>query len=162
MKTLELLQFHKQSFDDFDLTRNKVSEINLSKAEIILLYNEWLIAWNEHDLDGVMELLHENIVFENWNCARIVGKDLLKKSWTPWFINHGNFKFIEEDLFFDEKEQKMLFMWRLEWPSNLKQYKGKHEIRHGVDVLYFQNGKIIKKYSYSKTTIQIAGSSISL
>jgi hypothetical protein len=139
-----------------------VSEINLSRAEIFSLFNEWLIAWNEHDLDGVMKLFHENIVFENWNCARIVGKNLLKKSWIPWFSNHGNFKFIEEDLFFDEVEQKMLFKWRLEWPSYLNQYKGKREIRHGVDVLYFQDGKIIQKYTYSKTTIKIDGSSISL
>lgn len=139
-----------------------MSEINLSRAEILFLFNEWLIAWNEHDLDGVMKLLDEYIVFENWNCAKITGKDLLKKSWTPWFLNHGNFRFIQEDLFFDEIEQKMLFMWRLEWPSYLKQYKGKHEIRYGVDVLHFQYGKIIQKYSYSKTTIQIDGSSITL
>ncbi|HEY5367834.1 MAG TPA: hypothetical protein VIJ75_02490, partial [Hanamia sp.] len=44
---------------------------------------------------------------------------------------------------------------RLEWPSLEKFFKGKDEIRHGVDVLYFLDDKIIKKYTYSKTNIQI-------
>ncbi len=136
--------------------------MNLSKDEVVFLFKEWLNKWNEHNLDGVMNLLHEDIVFENWTGARITGKNLLRKSWTPWFVNHGNFKFFEEDLFFDEADQKMLFMWRLEWPSQLLLYKGKQEIRRGVDVLHFTEGKIIKKYTYSKTTIQIEGLPISL
>jgi hypothetical protein len=132
--------------------------VNLSRNEIFALFSEWLISWNEHDLDGVMKLLHEKIVFENWTGAKIEGKNTLRRSWTPWFLNHGNFKFIQEDLFFDENEQKMIFMWRLEWPSTLKPFAGKQEIRRGVDVLYFFDGKIIQKHTYSKTTVQIEGS----
>lgn len=136
--------------------------MNLSKNEILPLFNDWLIAWNEHDLDGVMKLMHQDIVFENWTGVKIEGKNTLRRSWTPWFLNHGNFKFIQEDLFFDENEQKMLFMWRLEWPSAFKPFMGKQEIRRGVDVLYFMDGKIIQKLTYSKTTVQIEGSPIQL
>jgi hypothetical protein len=136
--------------------------MHLSKTEIMLLFNEWLIAWNKHDLEGVMNLLHDEIVFENWTGAKIVGKNLLKKAWTLWFSNHGNFMFSEEGLFFDANEQKMVFRWKLEWPSRLTKYKGKNEIRHGVDVLYFKDGKLIEKHTYSKTTVQIEGLPISL
>ena len=136
--------------------------MHLSKTNAMLLFNEWLIAWNKHDLEGVMNLLHDEIVFENWNGAKIVGKKLLKKAWTLWFSNHGNFRFSEEGLFFDEDEQKMTFMWRLHWPSHLTMHKGKPEIRHGVDILYFKDGKLIEKHTYSKTTIQIEGLPISL
>jgi len=136
--------------------------MNLPRTKIVLLFNEWLIAWNEHNLDGVMNLFHQDIVFENWTGAKIVGKELLRKAWTPWFINHENFRFEVEGLFFDENEQKMLFMWRLEWPSRLTKYKGKDEIRRGVDVLHFKDGKLIQKHTYSKTTIQIEGLPISL
>jgi hypothetical protein len=129
--------------------------MNLTKGEIISQYKKWLAAWNEHDLEGVIEFFHTDIVFENWNGAIIIGKKALQRSWTPWFLNHGNFKFIEEDIFIDEQEQKMLFKWRLEWPSPEKLYIGKHEIRRGVDILHFQDCKIIKKYTYSKTTLQI-------
>jgi ketosteroid isomerase-like protein len=27
----------------------------------------WQDAWDCHDLDGVMELFHEDILFENWS-----------------------------------------------------------------------------------------------
>ncbi|MFA5329070.1 MAG: nuclear transport factor 2 family protein [Prolixibacteraceae bacterium] len=135
--------------------------MNLSKSEIVLIFKDWIKAWNEHDLNKVMLLLHEDIVFENWTGAIVIGKNLLRKSWTPWFANHGNFKFIEEDIFFDEQDQKMLFMWRLEWPSLLAAQKGKHEVRRGVDVIYFNDGKIIQKHTYSKTTVLIEGLPIS-
>jgi hypothetical protein len=136
--------------------------MNLTTAEIKLIFKDWLDAWNIHDLEKVMNLFHQDVIFENWTSVRITGKKSLQNSWTNWFKNHGNFKFIEEDVFFDENEQKMLFMWRLEWPSLIRSHLGKPEIRRGVDVLYFKNGQIIQKHSYSKTTIRIDGSLISL
>ena len=129
--------------------------MKLSKSEVISLFNKWLVAWNEHDLDEVMELMHEDVEFENWTGSTVKGKKTLKRSWIPWFANHGDFKFNVEDVFFDENDQKMLFMWKLEWPSTLSIHQGKTETRRGVDVLHFKNGKIIKKYSYSKTTVII-------
>lgn len=139
-----------------------VVKSSLSKVEILRLFKVWLTAWNQHNIDGVMELFHENIVFENWTGNTIIGKNVLRKSWAPWFVNHGNFKFIEEDVFIDEEEQKMLFRWRLEWPSQEKFFKGKQEIRRGADVLLFIDGKIISKYTYSKTTIHIESLPVSM
>jgi hypothetical protein len=136
--------------------------MNLSKTEALTLFNEWLRAWNKHDLERVMDLFHENVVFENWTGAKITGKNALKKAWSLWFLNHGNFVFTDEGVFFEAEEQKMVFMWKLEWPSRLTSYKGKNEIRRGVDVLYFKDGKLIQKHTYSKTTIQIEGLPISL
>jgi len=129
--------------------------MSLRRNEIICNFNIWLSAWNDHNLEGVMEFMHEEVVFENWNGDIISGKKALQKAWLPWFIHHGNFKFINEDIFIDEQEQKMSFAWRLEWPSLEKSFKGKPEIRRGIDVLHLLDHKIIKKYSYSKTNIQI-------
>lgn len=70
---------------------------------------EWNNAWNAHDLDRVMDLFHEDIVFENCTGARLQGNALLKKAWEPWFSSHGGFYFSTEDIFVDEKEQKVLF-----------------------------------------------------
>jgi hypothetical protein len=136
--------------------------MNPSRAEILLSFTEWIEAWNKHDLEGVLSILDDDVIFENWTGETVTGKNSLRRSWAPWFLNHGNFKFITEEIFFDDSEQKMLFMWRLEWPSVLKSYKGKQEIRRGVDVIHFRNGKIVQKYSYSKTTILIEGQAISL
>lgn len=133
-----------------------------SKPEIELLIKEWLNKWNEHNLEEVMNFIHKDIVFENWTGAKIQGKNLLKKAWTPWFRNHGNFKFTDEDIFFDEKDQKLVLMWELEWPSQPGHFTGKTEIRRGVDIVYFLEKKIFRKYSYTKTTVLIDGHPISL
>lgn len=129
----------------------------LVKAAMLSAIHTWLKAWDQHSLDGVMALMHDDVVFENWTGEVVQGKQALGRAWAPWFLRHGNFKFIFEDIFIDEDEQKALFQWRLEWPSLEKAFSGKPEIRSGVDVLHFLDGKIYKKYSYSKTTLTIAG-----
>ncbi len=136
--------------------------MSLSREDIKDALNQWNLAWNNHDLDGVMQLFHDEILFENWTGGKAKGKDAVRKAWTPWFANHGGFRFIDEETFIDEKEQKVLYRWLLEWPSIEKGYEGKPEKRRGVDVLHFQDGKIIKKLTYSKTTIDIDGEKVQL
>jgi ketosteroid isomerase-like protein len=134
----------------------------LSKDEIRRTLEKWYRAWNTHDLDGVMELFHEEILFDNWTGGRAQGKEALGKAWEPWFNNHGGFHFTEEDTFIDEAEQKVLFEWILDWPSGEKAYLGRPERRRGVDVMHFKDGKIVRKNTYSKTTLEIEGQRIKL
>jgi ketosteroid isomerase-like protein len=129
----------------------------LSRVEIETALKQWNIAWDHHDLEGVMALFHEDVVFENWTGARVHGKEALRKAWAPWFAKHGNFRFIEEETFIDEKTQKVLYRWLLEWPSFERGNEGKPEKRRGVDVIHFKDGKIINKLTYSKTTVEING-----
>ncbi len=136
--------------------------MRLSRSEILNRFDAWLTSWNEHDLGGVMDFMHENILFENWNGSGVSGKKLLKKSWERWFENHGNFKFTTEDLFIDEPQQKIAFSWTLEWPSLEKKYFGHPEIRRGMDILHLENGKISRKITYSKTVLRIHNQSITL
>ena len=135
------------------ITKGRV--MSLFREEIKSALREWNLAWDNHDLEGVMKLFHEEALFENWTGGRALGKDAIRKAWTPWFANHGEFRFSEEETFIDEQEQKVLFRWQLEWPSAERGFEGKPEKRRGVDVLHFQNGKIIKKLTYTKTTIEI-------
>jgi ketosteroid isomerase-like protein len=134
----------------------------LSREEIEKALKEWNLAWDSHDLDGVMDLFHQDVTFENWTGAKVKGKKALRKAWQAWFENHGNFRFVEEETFIDEKEQKVLYRWTLEWPSFEKGYEGKAEKRKGVDAIHFKDGKIINKLTYSKTTIEIEGERRSL
>ena len=126
-----------------------------SRPEIIKFIDAWINVWEDHDFDGVMDLLHDDVVFENWTGEIVRGKNNLRKLWFPWFRFHGNFKFSKEDVFVDVQEQKVLFKWRLEWPSIEPEYRGRNEIRRGVDILQISDGKILKKYTYSKTTVLI-------
>jgi len=56
----------------------------------------------------------------------------------------------------------VLYRWQLERPSIEKGCEGKIEKRRGVDVLHFEDGKIIRKLTYSKTTIEIDGQRVRL
>ena len=85
-----------------------------------------------------------------------------RKAWEPWFANHGNFRFVEEETFIEEKEQKVLYRRLLEWPSLESGHEGRPEKRRGVDVIHFKDGKIMNKLTYSKTTIEIDGQRRSL
>ncbi|MFH1241787.1 MAG: nuclear transport factor 2 family protein [Pseudomonadota bacterium] len=136
--------------------------MTLSREAIREALKKWNLAWDNHDLDGVMELFHNEIVFENWTGGKAKGKEALRKAWTPWFESHGGFRFIEEETFIDEREQKVLYRWILEWPSLERGYEGRPERRRGVDVLHFRDGKIINKLTYCKTTIEIEGERLSL
>jgi ketosteroid isomerase-like protein len=136
--------------------------MKLSKEEIRDTLEAWYNSWNNHDMDEIMKLFHDEILFENWTEGKARGKEALRKAWTPWFANHGGFRFTEEETFIDEKEQKVLYRWVLDWPSMEKGYESKPEKRRGVDVIHFKDGKIIKKLTYSKTTIDISGEKIKL
>lgn len=136
--------------------------MNLSKAESLALLHKWLEKWNAHDLAGVMELLHQDVVFENFTGEIVQGKEALQRAWLPWFLNHGNFVFTAEDAFFDADSQQMLFQWRLQWPSPAKHYRGQPETRQGVDVLHFKEAKIVRKLTYSKTAVMIGNKRIGM
>jgi hypothetical protein len=127
----------------------------LSRDDIETALAKWKHSWNSHDLDGVMDLFHENILFENWDGTTVLGKKALRNAWKPWFDKHGGFTFLEEETFIDELSQKVLFRWILEWPSVETNYRGFPERRRGLDVLHFKEGKIFRKYTYSKTFFEI-------
>ena len=129
----------------------------LSRDEIERAVVEFNEAFNAHDLDAVLDMLHEEIYFENWTGGRVRGIESLKAAWAPWFKDHGGFRFTHEDIFIDEAEQKAVTRWRLDWPSAEAGYEGHPEIRWGVDVMRFEDDKVIEKLTYSRTTLEIDG-----
>lgn len=137
------------------MTRLTRDEISKALAEM----NE---AFNAHDLEGVLERLHEEIYFENWTGGSVKGIESLRAAWAPWFKDHGGFRFTHEDTLIDEAQQKAVTRWCLDWPSSEAGYAGLHETRRGVDVMRFEDGKVIEKLTYSKTTLEIDGRSVRL
>ena len=134
----------------------------LSRNEIKNALERWYEAWDNHHLEGVLELFHDEALFENWTGAKVKGKEALRQAWVSWFQDHGGFRFTEEETLIDEHEQKAVYRWQLDWPSLEGGYQGKHERRRGLDVLHFEGGKIIRKLTYSKTTVEIEGRRVRL
>ena len=136
--------------------------MSLSRSDIQAKFDAWLQAFNDHDLEGVLDFMHDEIIFEHWNAGVITGKDNLRKVWTHWFGNDGNFKFTLEKLFIDERLQGITFSWQLDWPSAEKKYAGQAESRKGMDIMQLKDGKIFLKNTYSKTVLSIGSKKISL
>ena len=134
----------------------------LTRDQIIDALVKWNKAWDDHDLKGVLDLFHEDILFENWTGGKAKGKGALRQAWAPWFANHGGFRFTEEETFIDEAQQKVLYRWQLDWPSMEKGHEGKPEKRRGVDVIHFRDGRIIQKLTYCKTTNEVDGDKVKL
>ncbi len=134
----------------------------LSRDEIQKILGDWYQSWNNHNLDEVMDIFHDDIVFVSWTGGKVRGKKALQREWISWFRNHGGFRFIEKETFIDEVQQKALFRWQLEWPSMEIGFEGMIEKRGGVDVLHFKNGKIIKKLTFSKTYLDINDKKVQL
>ncbi len=112
-------------------------------------------AWNCHDMDEVMSLFHDDIIYISWNGKQVNGKKSLRRAWRSWFNNHSGFKFCEEETFVDKTLQKALFRWLLEWPSKIPGYEGMPGIRKGVEVRHFHEDKIIKKLTYVQSIMSI-------
>jgi ketosteroid isomerase-like protein len=136
--------------------------MKLSRDQLIQFMAHWDRGWRAYDLEAVLEGVSDDVVFVNWTGGRVAGKDKLRAAWAPWFANNGGFRFVLEDLFADEASQQVLFRWALHWPSPEAQFEGRSEIRRGVDVITFRDGKIREKLTYSQTTIEIDGQRIKL
>jgi len=49
----------------------------LTRDEIRKAMEKWNESWEIHDLHGVMELFHEDLIFENWTGGKAQGKEAL-------------------------------------------------------------------------------------
>ena len=55
--------------------------MKLSRIEIETALHKWNQAWDNHDLDGVMALFHDEVYFENWTGGGAQGKAALEKAY---------------------------------------------------------------------------------
>jgi len=121
-----------------------------------------MLAWNHHDLDGVLSYMSKDVVFEHWNGLVTRGAGALRRLWHPWFQNHGGFRFELTSLAAEKGREAAAFEWTLYWPSREPGYRGLPEIRKGIDVVRFRGGKIVEKRSYVTTRLMIAGRPVHL
>jgi ketosteroid isomerase-like protein len=108
--------------------------------EIIGRFNE---AFNRHDVDAVMALMTEDVVFENTSPApdgeRYEGQSDVRAFWERFFTESPNARFEAEDIFI--AGDRCAVGWRYEW--------GDGHIR-GVDLFRVRDGKVAEKLSYVK------------
>ena len=131
----------------------------MTRKEIASAIEEWLAAWDRHDLDEVIALFSEDAVFETWTGMRVEGIENIRKAWAEW-IEEGGFRFISGGVIIDEDSQTVVFPWRYEGPA--KCFGGKMEKRRGIDLIRFEDGRITEKITYTKTSLEVEGRRITL
>ena len=126
-----------------------MSPTRLSRIEsairIVLDFNE---AFNRQDVPGMMQLMSDDCVFENYHPAPdgsvFSGKEVVTQFWQDFFREspHAHIE-IEEIFGFGIR---CIMRWRYDWVD----VSGKKGYVRGVDIFQVKNGSICEKLSYVK------------
>jgi predicted SnoaL-like aldol condensation-catalyzing enzyme len=126
-----------------------MSPTRMSKIEsamrVVLDFND---AFNHHDVAGMMQLMSEDIVFENTvpapDGARVSGKEAVTGFWQDFFRQSPHASIKIEEIF--GVGERCIMRWRYDW-SDPAGNKG--HVR-GADLFRVKNGLICEKLSYVK------------
>jgi ketosteroid isomerase-like protein len=122
--------------------------IDRQTAETLATIEQFNDAFNRHDVEAVMALMTEDVVFENTSPApdgeRFAGHAVVRTFWERFFAASPNAWFDVEDLF--AAGDRCLVRWRYRWGGN---GPDAGHVR-GVDVFRVRDGKVAEKLSYVK------------
>ena len=121
-----------------------MSPIRMEKIEssmrIVLQFND---AFNRHDVEGMMQFMSEDCVFENTDPApdgtRYAGKEAVTRFWKDFFTESPQAHIDIEEIF--GTGGHCIMRWKYIW--------GEGHVR-GVDIFKVDNGLITEKLSYVK------------
>ena len=112
-------------------------------AETLATIERFNEAFNRHDVDAVMALMTDDVIFENTSPPPDgelhEGQVAVRAFWEEFFAGSPRAHFEAEDTF--AAGARCTVRWRYSW--------GDGSIR-GVDVFRVQNGKVAEKLSYVK------------
>lgn len=116
-----------------------------SAIRIVLDFNE---AFNRHDVEGMMQLMSDDCIFENTEPAPdgavYFGKDAITRFWQDFFRNSPQAHIEIEEVF--GYDIRCVMRWRYEWVDTA----GKKGYVRGADIFRVKNGYIQEKLSYVK------------
>ena len=122
-------------------TENDTTNLTLAAVE------KFNSAFNRHDVDGVMNAMTEDCVFENTNPppdgSRLVGAIAVRAFWEKFFAANPDARFEAEEMF--AKDDRCVVRWIYR-----KTKEGKPWHLRGVDIFKVRNGKVAEKFSYVK------------
>ncbi|MGA7672404.1 MAG: nuclear transport factor 2 family protein [Nitrolancea sp.] len=127
------------------MAANASDGATLSTQETIDRFNA---VFNEHDVDGVMNMMTEDVIFENTSPRpdgeRYEGSKAVRVFWDDFFRNSPHARFDAEDIFVAGDRATVL--WVYHWIDS----NGTAGHVRGVDVFRVRDGKIAEKLSYVK------------
>ena len=117
------------------------------RDELTTLTNEFMDAFNRMDLDAMMSFFaDEGAVYDEFNGTTSHGVEAIRAAFTPQFEGaFGEMKFLDEDLFIDEVDGKVMASWRC-----TLEVKGEPVGWRGLDLIHWEGDKITQKLTYAK------------
>lgn len=126
-----------------------MSEAKSARADLEKLVIDFTEAFNREDIDEVMSYFADDAIYDEFNDIRHVGRDAIRAAFVPQFAGeYGRLRFHTEDLFLDVDSGKALIRWVLTMEEETRQ--GAYR---GLDILHFENGKLVEKHTYCKAKI---------
>ena len=111
---------------------------------ILALLDRFTTAINAHDLDAVLALVTEDIVFESTSPppdgARYEGRAAVAQAWGDLLASTPKARFAVEEQFSDGS-QRAVVRWRYNW--------GDGHVR-GVDIIRVRDGQLAESLAYVK------------
>jgi ketosteroid isomerase-like protein len=117
-------------------------------ADLVIRFTE---CFNANDLEGVMALMAEDAVYEEFTGVINRGKAAIRAAFVPQFRgDFGKMRFETEDLFVDATTGKAL----IRWVCRLETKRGPAGWR-GLDILHVEHGLVTQKLTYAKAKVPL-------
>jgi ketosteroid isomerase-like protein len=130
-----------------------MAETSPDRATLRELTIRFTDAFNRDDLAGVMAMMAEDAVYEEFTGAVNRGKAAIRAAFEPQFRgDFGKIRFETEDLFADATTGKAL----IRWVCRLETRRGPAAWR-GLDILHFEDGLVKRKLTYAKARVPLLG-----
>jgi ketosteroid isomerase-like protein len=109
--------------------------------------NAFNTAFNRHDVDAVMALMTDDVVFDTTGPAPdgqcYVGQAQVRAAWEEFFAGSPTDAFTAEEIF--AAGDRCVVRWRFEWnPADPSGHV------RGVDIIRVRDGKLAEKLAYVK------------
>lgn len=116
----------------------------MDKADDIMrLTSEFVAAFNDNDIDKVMEYFSDDSTFSALDGTEFNGTQNIRVALSSML---GNLKFVEQDSFVDLSRGKVLTEWMLHTTTSKRSIAWR-----GLDILHWNNGQIALKSTFGKT-----------
>lgn len=110
------------------------------------LTQQFVEAFNRHDLDGVMRCFTPDAVYDDGLGNLFRGTQEIRAAFAPLLSGaRGRIEFREEDYFADPDAGKVMTSWSL-----AMDVEGQRKVMRGLDLLVFEGDGIASKSAYCK------------